>query len=278
MKSPQYVPFTSALESIISAPLSLFHFQPQPGPPLTYSPTRLLMKTDVNLISRIENSAGRTRLVGWQFAADGEWDSAERIFFENLPIQEATQIRHWLDRQVTDNIAFEALLELESGERFFFGVRLSHIGLQEIADTIQGLLAVCYEGSSLSEVVCNVRTALKNQQLATGTPEYLELGVLDLWIKVKPLVVWNKTAPIIAPDGLSLRTKKPDEGYAALHEPQAWPLMLEAAWENSTETGDNFQCWVGLPVSEFGRVPEKYTISKDRYLSTAAVFIGGRPL
>lgn len=246
-------------------------------------PVRWLMANKEDSISRIGEALGTTGLVGWQFAAYGNWDKAERIFFETSSAQAADRIPTWLNQQTTDNIAFEALFELTSGERFFFGVRISDLKREAQARVIHELLTASQKGNSLAQVVQKVRTSLDAQQLAGTTPEYLELGVFDLWNKVKSLVVWKKNeklgavTAILLPEEIQRQTPKPHDGFAALYEPQTKPLMLEAAWKRNAKNGQKFQCWLSLPVSEFGKTPEEHTLAKDKYLAAAAILIGYNP-
>ena len=233
-------------------------------------------------ISRTEEASGKASLIGWQFAADGKWDVAERVFLDMSAETEAQkQVEAWLQKQTTDNIAFEALFQLSNRERFFFGVRISHLEPEEKSGLIQSLLVGRDNGGqgmvsprTLFPVVEQMRRALGDDQLAKTTPDYLELGVFDLWNRVKSLVVWknDKDATIILPEAMAGKTQKPDDGFPALHEPQNKPLMLEAAWKRDVQAGKDFQCWISLPVSEFGKTPNRYSISRNRYLSAATTF------
>jgi hypothetical protein len=231
-------------------------------------------------ISRIENAFGRAGLVGWQFSADGAWEQAERTFFESPFDRSVDRIQHWLGQQQTDNVAFEALFEFAGGERFFFGVRITHLQPEAKAGAVQELLTTCQKGSCLSRVVDEARFVLGERELARDMPDYLELGVFDLWSRVKPVVVWKQSAKlgaisaIVLPNEIQNHAQRPDEGFAALHEPQIRPLILEAAWKQAAEIKRDFPCWVGLPVSEFDTTPERHTLSRDRYLSAAAVLVG----
>jgi hypothetical protein len=241
------------------------------------------MSHDKDPISRIEEAFGKTRLVGWQLAADGNWAGAERVFLENSPDWAAGQVQRWLDRQVTDNVAIEALLEFVGGERFFFGVRITHLQPEEKSRVIRALLTDCQNAGSLRHVVQRARDTLGEQQLACNTPDYLELGVFDLWNEVKPLVVWRKdeklgeAIAILLPEEMKDKTQKPDTGFSPLHQPQAKPLMLEACWKKD-ENGCGFSCWLGLPVGDSGKMSNRHRLSNDRYLSAATIFIGSSPV
>lgn len=242
------------------------------------------MSDDKDLISRVEEAFGEASLIGWQFAADGDWDGAERIFFEHSPDRAAVRIQRWLDQQATNNIAFEALFEFASSERFFFGARLTHLQPEAKSKAIQALLTGCPKGSPLRHVVQQVRDVLGERQLVRDTPDYLELGVFDVWNKVKPLVVWKKNeklgeaTAILLPDEIRNKTQKPDAGFSPLHEPQAQPLMLEACWKEGDESRCGFSCWVGLPVGDLEGTSKTHSLSNNRYLSAAATFIGSSPL
>jgi hypothetical protein len=239
------------------------------------------MSHDKDLISRIEEAFGKAQLAGWQFAADGNWAGAERVFLESSPDWTAGQVQRWLDRQVTDDVAIEALLEFAGGKRFFFGIRISHLQSDEKSRVMQTLLTNCQKASSLRHVVQVTRDTLSERRIACDTPDYLELGVFDLWNEVKPLVVWRKdeklgeATAILLPEELKNRTKKPDTGHSPLHEPQAKPLMLEACWKKD-ENGRGFSCWLGLPVSDSGKMQNQHRLFDDEYLSAATIFIGSR--
>jgi hypothetical protein len=241
------------------------------------------MTNKLNLISRIQSLTGGG-LVGWQFAGDGKWDAAERIFLDDCS-EPLTNVRigQWLARQATDNVAIEALFESNNGERFFFGVRITHLEGKKKVDVLEKLVTSGKKADSIESVVQSARDYLDDQRLATTGPEYLELGVFDLWNRVKSLVVWKKgeslgeKSELVLPGEIPFRTQKPDHGFAPLHEPQTKPIMLEAAWARSPDNGNNFQCWISLPVGKHETSPDKYTLSEGRYLSAAATLIGHIP-
>jgi hypothetical protein len=232
----------------------------------------------MDLLHNIERVYGKTSLMGWQFAAEGNWDIAERVFYKDEADPEHVQI--WLKKQTTDNIALEALFELTNGECFFFGVRISQLLPDEKISVVRQLLTTCKQDASLTAVVQILRHRLGNQLIAEGVPDTLELGVFDLWNRVKPLTVWKKSVTseaerkIILPEDIGALTKKPDIGFAALHEPQVKPLMLEASWNRDGCSTESSQCWVSLPVSAYNKIFERYIISKDKYRTAAEVFIG----
>ena len=235
-----------------------------------------------NLIDRIQ-SLTRARFIGWQFAADGRWDVAERTFLEHPAHQTLSRIEHWLAKQTTEDIAIEALLESEKSERFFFGVRLAHLTAQEKHEVIKRVIAMSRKGDGIDTTVQNIRSVLGEQNLANTSPEYLELGVFDLWNRVKSVVVWKKgealgeKSELVMPEELARKAQKPDAGFAPLHECQPMPLMLEAAWRRKPDSGNSYQCWVGLPVSDSDVVGGKYCLSGSRYLSAASTFIDCSP-
>jgi hypothetical protein len=234
------------------------------------------------LISRIQ-SLTNARLIGWQFAADGQWDVAERSFFEQTAQQTRRRVEHWLAMQTTEDIAFEALLESEKNERFFFGVRITHLMTQEKAEVIARVIAVSRQGDNFDTTIQNIRSVLGEQKLAATSPEYLELGVFDLWNRVKSVVVWKKgealgeKSALVMPVELPHKTQEPDVGFAPLHEPQTKPLMLEAAWKRQPAIGNGFQCWLGLPVSDNDAIKGEYCLSESRYLSVVSTFIDRSP-
>lgn len=235
-----------------------------------------------NLIARVQ-SLTKGRFIGWQFAADGQWDVAERVFPEHTGQQSLSRIEHWLALQTSANIAFEALFESEENERFFFGVRIAHLTTREKAQVIKRVIAAGKKGDSIHTTIQNIRSALGAQNLADASPEYLELGVFDLWNRVKSVVVWNKgEAPgqeseLVMPGELADRTQRPDAGFAPLHAPQTKPLMLEAAWKRKPDGGNSYQCWMGLPVSDNDVVRGQYRLSESRYLSAVSTFIDHSP-
>lgn len=241
------------------------------------------MTNKLNAISRIQSSTGGS-LVGWQFAIDGKWDAAERIFLddcsERLP---NARLDQWLARHATDNVAFEALFESNTRECFFFGVRITHLEGKKKIDVLKRLIATNKKTDSIESVVRNVRDYLDDQRLATTGPEYLELGVFDLWNRVKSLVVWKKgeslgvKSELVLPGEIANRTQKPDDGFVPLHEPQTKPLMLEAVWTVCPDSETNFQCWISLPVSQYETSPDRYSLSEGRYLLAAATLIGHIP-
>jgi hypothetical protein len=241
------------------------------------------MTNKSNLISRIQSSAGGS-LVGWQFAVDGKWDAAERILLDDCSEQLTNaRIGQWLARHTTDNVAFESLFESNNSERFFFGVRITHLEAKKKIDVLKKLITTSKKAESIESVVQSVRDCLDDQRLATAGPEYLELGVFDLWNRVKSLVVWKKgeslgvKSELVLPGEIPNRTQKPDDGFAPLHEPQTKPLMLEAAWARAPDNGNHFQCWISLPVSKHEINPDRYSLSEDRYLFAAATLIGHIP-
>jgi hypothetical protein len=235
-----------------------------------------------DLISRIR-SLTNGRLIGWQFAADGQWDVAERTFFEQTAQQTLCRVEHWLAMQTTEDIAFEALLESEKNERFFFGVRLTHLMTQEKTKVIKRVIAVSRKGDNVDTTIQNIRSVLGEQTLAATSPEYLELGVFDLWNRVKSVVVWKKgealgeKSALVMPEELPHKSQKPDVGFAPLHEPQPKPLMLEAAWKGQPAIGNGYQCWLGLPVGDNDVIKGEYCLSESRYLSVVSTFIGRSP-
>jgi hypothetical protein len=235
-----------------------------------------------NLISRIQ-SLTHARLIGWQFAAAGQWDVAERTFFEHPAQQTLHRIEHWLAMQASQDIALEALLESERNERFFFGVRITHLTPQEKSEVIAWVIAVSRKGDSLDTTIQNIRCVLGGQGLADASPDYLELGVFDLWNRVKSVVVWKKgealgqKSELVMPAELAARAQMPDAGFAPLHEPQTKPLMLEAAWNRKPDTANSHHCWIGLPVSDNDVVRGGYCLSASRYLSAVSTFIDHGP-
>lgn len=232
-----------------------------------------------NLISRIQSST-RARFTGWQFAADGRWDVAERTFPGHTAQQTFSRVEQWLAVQTSDNIAFEALLESEKNESFFFGVRITHLTAQEKAEAIKMVIATGSKGDSIDTTIRGIRSALGDQSLADACPDYLELGVFDLWNKVKSVVVWKngevpgRKSELVMPDDLAGKVQRPDAGFAPLHEPQTKPLMLEAVWKRNPDFRNSYQCWIGLPVSDNDVTRGEYCLSESRYLSAVSTFIG----
>lgn len=235
-----------------------------------------------NLISRIQ-SATRARLIGWQFAADGRWDIAERIFAEHTARHTASRIKHWLSLQTTANVAFEALFESATNECLLFGVRITHLAIRKKAEVFGTMIAMSDEGDGIDIAIQNLRSVLGDQQLACTSPNYLELGVLDLWNRVKSVVVWKKggvrgeKSELLMPEELAHHVQKPDAGFAPLHECQTKPLILEAAWKRRPDGANAYQCWIGLPVSDGGATGGNYCLSTSRYLSAASIFMGRSP-
>jgi len=238
-----------------------------------------MSELDSSLISRIQSSS-KARLIGWQFAADGRWDVAERIFLERTVPLTPCGIEQWLAMQTSGDIAFEALLESESAERLFFGVRIAHLTMQGKAEVIKKVIATGRKDEGIDTTVRNIRSVLGDERLAGARPDYLELGVFDLWNRVKSVVVWRQgTAPgrkseLVMPEDLADRAQSPDAGFAPLHEPQPKPLMLEAAWKRNPGGGNGHQCWIGLPVSDSDAIGGKYCLSERRYLAAVSTFIG----
>ena len=237
-----------------------------------------MSELDSSLISRIQSSTN-ARLIGWQFAADGRWDVAERIFLGHTAQRTPSRIEHWLAMQTSGNIAFEALLESEKDERFFFGVRIAHLTTQEKAEAVKMVIATGRKDDGVDTTVQNIRSVLGDQSLADARPDYLELGVFDSWNRVKSVVVWRKDevpgqeSELVMPEDLADKAQRPDAGFAPLHEPQTRPLMLEAAWKRNPDSGRH-QCWIGLPVSDSAAIGGKYCLSESRYLSAVSTFIG----
>lgn len=230
------------------------------------------------LISRIQLLT-RARLIGWQVAADGQWDVAERSFLEHPAQQTLSRIAHWLATQTTENIAFEALFESEDNERFFFGVRVTHLTARDKSRVIAEAIATNERGNGIDATIRNIRAAVGCQRLAETGPDYLELGVFDLWNRVKPVVVWKKgkmcgeRSALLLPAELAHKAQRPDPGFLPLHERQTRPLMLEAVWKRNPDGGNDYQCWIGLPVSDTDAIGDKYCLSESRYLSAASTFI-----
>lgn len=230
------------------------------------------------LIARIQLLT-RARLIGWQLAADGQWDVAERSFLEHPAQQTLSRIAHWLATQTTENIAFEALFESEDHERLFFGVRVTHLTARDKSRVIEGAIATNKKGNGIDATVRNIRTAVDCRRLAETGPDYLELGVFDLWNRVKSVVVWRKgkvpgeRPALVMPAELAHKAQQPDPGFLPLHERQAKPLMLEAVWKRNPNGGNDHQCWIGLPVSDGADIGGNYGLSVSRYLSTASAFI-----
>jgi hypothetical protein len=230
-----------------------------------------------DLISRIQAST-KARLIGWQFAADGRWDVAERNFLESTAQQALSRIKDWLALQTSDNIALEALFDSEADERFFLGVRLTHLTTGNKAEVIERVVAVVRKGDGVDATAQNICAVLGDRRLAEATPEYLELGVFDLWNSVKSVVVWRKgemlgeKSELVMPEELAHKAQKPDAGFAPIHEPQTRPLMLEAAWMRNPDVEGSYHCWVSLPVS---RIDERgrYRLSDHRYLAAVSTFI-----
>jgi hypothetical protein len=237
------------------------------------------MNAGNNLIDRVENTAKNAQLFAWQFAVDGKWDESNLILCTQTLEQRVEQLQHWFHKQVSADLAFELLFELENGERFFFGVRISHLETKEKLKVMNQILTNCQNRAPLSEAVCEVRKALSDENIANTDPEYLELGVFDLWNRVGSLVVWKKgvklgqKTAIIPPNEISANTKSPDMGFSALHEPQTKPLMLEAAWKRNIENNQNFQCWLSLPVAAMNKNLNRFILSEERYLSAITTFM-----
>lgn len=230
------------------------------------------------LISRIQLLT-QARLIGWQLAADGQWDVAERSFLEHPEQRTLSRMTHWLALQTTENIAFEALFESEENERFFFGVRVTHLAARDKSRVIERAIATNRKRNGVDATIRNIRTAVGCQSLAGTGPDYLELGVFDLWNRVKPVVVWKKgkvpgeRPALVMPAELAHKAQRPDVGFPPVHERQTRPLILEAVWKRNPDGGNDYQCWIGLPVSDNEAIGGKYCLSESRYLSAASTFI-----
>lgn len=254
----------------------------QPRVALNARTASAMSEPNSNLISRIQSST-KARLIGWQFAADGQWDVAERTFFEHSAQQTLSRIEQWLAMQTTENIAFEALLESEKDERFFFGVRITHLTTQEKAEVAKRVIAMSSRGDSIDTTIQMIRSVLGDQRLADADPDYLELGVFDLWNRVKSVVVWRRgevlgqRSELVMPEELADKAQTPDAGFAPLHQPQTRPLILEAAWTRKPDIGDGHQCWIGLPVSDSGVATGEYCLSESRYFSAVSTFLDRSP-
>lgn len=241
-----------------------------------------MSEVDSNLISRIQSST-KARLIGWQFAADGRWDVAERIVLARSAQATPSRIEHWLAMQTSENVAFEALFESENNETLFFGVRIAHLTTQERAEVMKRVTATGRRGDGVDATVRNIRSVLGGRRLAEALPDYLELGVLDLWNRVKSVVVWQAGATpgseseLMMPEDLADRVQNPDVGFAPLHEPQTRALMLEAVWKRNPDIGGSYQYWIGLPVSDNDSITGKYCLSESRYRSAISTFIARRP-
>ena len=241
-----------------------------------------MIEADSNLISRIQ-SLTEARLIGWQFAADGRWDVAERISLEHTTQQTLSRVEDWLALQTTENIAFEALFDSKENERLFFGARITHLTTREKAEVVKRLIAASGKGDGIDTTIQDVRWELGEQKLADTSPEYLELGVFDLWNRVKSVIVWKKgevlgeRSALVMPEELADKAQKPDAGFAPLHERQTKPLMLEAVWGRNPDIGNSHQCWIGLPVSDNDLIRGEHRLSARRYLSAVSTFIDHIP-
>ena len=216
------------------------------------------------MISSIEKSFGPTSLIGWQFAADGKWDEAARYFYQG----KKADVPPWLESQATENIALEAMFTYADGRKFFVGVRITKLNAAQKISAIKGLLDGAKEGQPLSDVLQNIRNILGNETIMATKPDYLELGVFDLWNRVGARIVWEGGALLPSSD---IRGPEPDEGFSALHEPQPQQLMLEGAWKPKGE--HDFQAWIGLPVSDYVVENKHHVLSQDKYIKTAQILI-----
>ncbi len=154
------------------------------------------------------------------------------------------------------------------GRKFFIGVRITRLHSNEKAVVIQSLLEHAREGQNLETVLKNIRNILGNQNIMGCSPEYLELGVFDLWNRVGSRVVWEGGTLMPAD---AIKGPKPDEGFAALHEPQPQQLMLKGAWKPKNDT--DFQAWIGLPVSDYIVDKKHHILSPEKYAKTAKILI-----
>jgi len=152
---------------------------------------------------------------------------------------------------------------------------MTHLPREEKASVITKLLAAGKPSDSLASIIQKIRDCVGTPTLASTPPEYLELGVIAIWNRVKGLVVWRKdNAALMRPEEMPAHSSKPEHGFAPIHEPQPNQLMLEAAWKAHPEQGQPFQCWIGLPVTQLDKISNTHTLSADRYFATAKAFIG----
>jgi hypothetical protein len=168
------------------------------------------------LLARISDLTKNATFKGWNFSADGKWDQGHLAYLAEPPRSlPFAPVQAWLKEQATDNIAFEATFESPNQETFFFGVRLTPLTLPQKEDALRKLLEQGNSQDSLVTIIPKIRTCLNADNLALAPPDYLELGVIALWNRVKGLKVWETGKDkIIAPAELPQHTQMPDEGFA----------------------------------------------------------------
>lgn len=229
----------------------------------------------LDIISRIEPLTEGAEFLGWKFSADGKWDEGQLAYFaDSSNTLSVEPVINWFESKITSNIAFQAMFKSEKNEEFFVGVRMTHLPQEQKLQVIRNLLQSANKEDAVKAVVKKIRDCLQDQKIAAYAPDYLEVGVIAIWNRVKGAVVWRTSEALLPPSKLSERAQTPDTGYAAVYEPQPNPLMLEAAWKAKPGEGCAFQCWIGLPITEFGKVPERHTLSERRYFATAKAFMG----
>jgi len=228
-----------------------------------------------DLISRIEETFGETRLVGWQFAADGKWADTH-VSLQDSIVQPLGRVQDWLVQQTTENIVLEAAFQLTNGESFFFGASMAHLDRADQAFAINQLVIQCEKDSPFREVVRKTRDAFDNQEIAATSPEYLQLYILDEWSAAKPLVVWRKNQHLgaLKPVILPMELPWPNKTNSSFHIQQAGPLMLEAVWPEDSGKAQNLPYWVSFLVSQqMVEAPATRILSTPKYERAASCLL-----
>lgn len=239
--------------------------------------SRVAVTIDNSVTGRIESGYGAARLIGWQFAADGAWDSSERIFFEEPTPKLIERVCAWLGKQTSKDIAFEALFKLPGAECACFGVRITRLAPKAKETVLRNLVSACPKNESPESVIAKTRTILACP-LILQTPDVLELGVFDVWNQVKPITVWERgdKATLLPQEAFKGKIKIPSAGYSKLDQPQTQPLILEAIWQKDDKPSNDYPCWISLPVGEID-IDGHYVLSEKRYREAAQILSNRQP-
>jgi hypothetical protein len=223
----------------------------------------------------IESFFGPTRLAGWNFAVNNQWDNNARIDYGDSDAGASARAYDWVGRQPSGNIAVEAAFSTGDGQYAGFGFSLAHLTAHNQMRDVKHLLDRSGKDNTLSQIIDAARHALGHNDIARRVPDYLELNVPGVENGAAPLTIWGASAKHIPRIGrvtpFSQLPGKELNDPASFHAMQKRPMMMEAVWAGQFERQKNLQYWITLPVSDYA-APERYTLSPVRYGTAAGCF------
>lgn len=189
------------------------------------------MKPDFEAISA---EAGEAGLV--QVAVNGVWESCLAIEpSQNVPV---ATIEEFIGDDT--DVAFEVFFHVAGGAPSFVGVRLNGHSKQQQAQIIADCVKRVHAGKwvTVADVIDGLRERVEHS-LYTCEPDFMELGVTNLWKSAGPVMLWRAEEAVL--DTTSLRKKL--DAHPHIRRVFPMPLGLDRGFSHPIPH------WLSTPVS-----------------------------